>query len=308
MESSARGRRGNRFGLWFFRTLIIAFGLPAAYSWLHVVCLHYLLFDSRARKAAMAYVRRRFPGRGWWWRMGAVYRLLVSQGIVLIDRFYLLAGRGRFDIEVRGRAELEKWLAGGRGFVLLTAHVGSWQVAMTEVSDIGRTVHLLMRPEDNRAVQGTLDMYGAREGIKVISTDGHLGGVVECVRAIAGGEIVSVMGDKAYGAGAADAEFLGGTVRMPFGAFAIAQAAGCPVVVLLTTRTGLRKYLVDFSNVIRPAAATSREKRREMNRCVQEFARILEAYVGAHPYQWFVFEDLWDYSHTPSRVAANGRH
>jgi predicted LPLAT superfamily acyltransferase len=69
-------KRGNALGFWFFTTSLRCLGLRAAYGLLVFVCLHYLLFDRAAVRASLAYVRRRFPGHGWWRQRWDVYRLL----------------------------------------------------------------------------------------------------------------------------------------------------------------------------------------------------------------------------------------
>ena len=146
-------KRGNRLGFWFFRTAVKVFGLGGAYGLLYPVSLHYLLFDRAAVAASMAYVARRFPEHGRLARMLDVYRLFVSQGKSLIDRYYVAAGGPGIDMEMHGYDRIRELLSGGKGLILLTAHVGNWQVAMTALRRLGRTVHLLMRPEDNAAVK-----------------------------------------------------------------------------------------------------------------------------------------------------------
>jgi len=71
----------------FFIIAVRVFGLRPAYGLLYPVCLYYLIFDRAAVRSCLAYVRRRFPLAGALSRLLSVYRLFVSQGIVLIDRF-----------------------------------------------------------------------------------------------------------------------------------------------------------------------------------------------------------------------------
>jgi predicted LPLAT superfamily acyltransferase len=286
-------RRGNRLGLWFFRTAAKWFGLGGAYGLLHFVCPWYLLTDRPLVSAALAYVRRRFPDHGRLRQRFDVYRLFVSQGENLIDRHAVAAGYEGIAVDIRGYDELRDLLAGEKGFILLTAHVGNWQVAMTALQKFGRDVCLLMRPEDNAAVKEALNVDSGGERIEVISTDDGLGGVLAALQALAAGKLISIMGDRPYGFSATPTAFLGGTVRFPHGAFTIAAAARCPVVVLLSAKTGPRRYLVDVSHVL-PAPAGGRGGRdAAVSAAVGEFARVLEGYVAAYPYQWFVFRDIW---------------
>ncbi len=287
-------KRGNRLGFWFFQATIRAFGLRGAYGLLFFVSLHYLVFDRAAVASSMAYVRRRFPDHSAAQKIFDVYLLFVSQGKSLIDRYYAASGPGDIDVEIRGYEKIKELLArGDKGFILLTAHVGNWQVAMTSLRKFGRMVYLMMRREDNAAVKEALNIDSEEETIKILYTDDTLGGVVEALKAINRGHIVSIMGDRTYEYSSAGASFLGGGVRFPYGAFSLAAAAQCPVVVLLSAKVGLKKYITDVSHVIKPLSGARGQKEAEMSAAVQAFAGVLEEYVAHYPYQWFVFRDVW---------------
>ena len=287
-------KRGNRAGFWFFRMAATIFGLRGAYGLLYFVCLYYLIFDHAIVAASMAYVRRRFPDHGALRRMIDVYLLFVNQGKSLIDRYYVVAGGSDIDVNLVGYEKIKDHLADGRkGIIFLTAHVGNWQVAITALRRLNRTVYLMMRPEDNAAVKEALNVDGEQETIRVLHTDGTLGGVIEALKAISQGSIVSIMGDRTYGYDSKEASLLGGTVRFPYGAFSLAAAAQCPVAVLLSAKVGVKRYTTDISHIIDPPAGKRGSKEPEIQACVQEFAGILEAYADRYPYQWFVFRDMW---------------
>lgn len=298
-------KRGNRLGFWFFRTAVSFFGPSGAYPLLYPVCLYYLLFDRAAVASSMAYVKKRFPKMGPLGRALMVYRIFINQGKGLIDRYYVVSGLGRFDIEIQGYDKISDLLEGSeKGFVLLTAHLGNWQLALTVLERFKRRVNLLMRPEENEAVKEALNIdSGGRIG--VISTEEFLGGVVNCVNTLKRGEIVSIMGDRSYGADTVTVDFLGSPARFPYSAFAVATSFGCPVVVLLVAKGPGGKYLVDVSNVIKPARSTRRERENEIKRCVGEFAHIIEDYVLKYPAGWFVFYDIWqDVKDGPETVSS----
>jgi predicted LPLAT superfamily acyltransferase len=151
-----------------------------------------------------------------------------------------------------------------------------------------------MRPEDNRAVKSTLNIDHENNRIRVIAPEQFLDGVVEMMQAISDGNIVSIMGDRSYGDNSIEVDLLGDKVRLPYAAFTIAAAAQCPVVVLLSTKLSVKKYFVDLSHVIMPPVGARGKKHERIRGSVQEFASILEAYAFRHPFQWFIFRDLWN--------------
>ncbi len=286
-------KRGNRLGFWFFHAAIRTFGLTGAYGLLYFVAVYYLVFDRTAVRASLAYIRRRFPLHGRLRRLLDVYLLFVNQGRSLIDRYYVLAGGPDIQIDIVGMDQLREMLGGSRGLILLTAHVGNWQIALTALRKLGKTVHLLMRREDNPAVRASLNIGNEGDTVRILYTDDALGGVIEAMKAIEGGDLISIMGDRAYDFSAMDAPLLDGIVRFPYGAFTIAAAAQCPVVVLLSAKTGTKRYVVDVSKVIDPPSGRREEKQERIRESVTRFAGILQEYAAEHPYQWFVFRDMW---------------
>jgi predicted LPLAT superfamily acyltransferase len=261
---------------------------------LYFICLHYLLFDRQAVSGALAYVSRRFPGSGFFKARLHIYRLFISQGKQLIDRYAAVSGNVLFDIRAEGVEPLIELLRGSQqGFILLTAHVGNWQMALTALKNLNRTVHLVMRAEDNTAVESSLHISKESGFIRLISPEAEMDGVLKIMNALKQGDVVSIMGDRKYNFDALPASFLKDQAYFPYGAFAIAAAAQCPVVVLLSARVSHKKYLVDVSNVLRPRYKGNAGKREQLRGFVQEFAAVLEKYTGQYPYQCFLFHDIW---------------
>lgn len=292
-KNSVERKRGNQLGFWFFRTAARLFGLAGSYGLLYFVALHYLLFDYPLVQASLAYVRRRFPGHGTIRQLFDVYLLFVSQGKSLIDRFALAAGYSDIAMDIQGYEVLANLAHQNKGFIILTAHAGNWQIAMTALGGLNRTVHLMMRPEDNTAVKKNLNIDTEDNTIRIISTNDPLNSVIEAMKVIKQGNIVSIMGDRTYGFSAKEADFLGGSVSFPYGAFSLASALQCPVVVLLSAKVSTNKYVVDVSQVINPPAGVRGQKEQEIEKALQTFADILQQYVTSYPYQWFAFRDIW---------------
>jgi len=271
------------------------FGLTGAYGLLYPVCLYYLLFDRRVVSASMAYMKRRFKTYNIFQRTCGVYRLFLNQGKNLIDRYYAVSGLGQFDIELRGYDRIKNLLSNPKkGAILLTAHVGNWQVTMTALEKLGKMVYLLKTPEENAAVKNSLNIDSENGKVRIISTDKFLGGVIEIIKAVDEGSIVSIMGDRSYGGDTVKVHFMGERAYFPHSAFTIAAAANCPVIILLSAKVATKKYLVDVSHVIEPAYISRARKQEEIKRCVQEYARILEDYTVTYPFQWFIFHDIWE--------------
>jgi predicted LPLAT superfamily acyltransferase len=287
-------KRGNDLGIWFFMVLLRSFGLRGAYGLLYVVSLHYVLFDRALVASTLPYIRRRFPGCAPLRERLHAYRLIVSQGKQLIDRYAAVSGHDVFEVQLEAdEALISKIRDPKKGAILLTSHQGNWQLAMVALGDLGKAVHLVMVPDQNPAMQKIL--YPEEEGgnVGVISPERYLGGVIEIMKVLKKGHLVSIMGDRRYGARAVEVEFLGDKAWFPYGAFSVAASAECPLVVLETAKVSTYRYVVDLTNVLYPRYEGRRDRVGQLQPWVQKFVTLTESFLEEHPYQCFLFRDVW---------------
>jgi predicted LPLAT superfamily acyltransferase len=287
---------GSNFQHNFFYLLIGYGGRQAAYCFLTVVVLFYVLFKPSVRKKADYYLVRRFKRKHFFERLADSYLIYLNLGKALIDRAVIgILGEEKIAMEFKGREVLLALLNEGHGLLLMTAHVGCWQAAMSALRFFSVPVHLLVQREE-----GDIDMHyfehaGMASPYRIIDPGGYMGGVLEMMEVLKKGEVLCVMGDRLFGSGkgAVSVDFLGGKASFPFGAFKIASVTGAPVVVLLSHKSGPDRYKLEVVKIIRvPQCPGKHEK--TFSPSVNEFAQTLESYTIAHPYQFFNFYNMWE--------------
>ncbi|MFH0881103.1 MAG: hypothetical protein V2A34_15435 [Lentisphaerota bacterium] len=285
-------RRGNQLGFLSFEVALRLFGRRGAYGLLSMVALYYLLFDPLARRLAFPYLRRRFPGHTGWRRVVDLYRIIFSQGVSLIDRYRMLITPEAFHQKV-DHYERVRPLAEDRerGFVLLVSHVGNWQALMLALARMNRNITLLMRPEENPLTQEYLRFQAGSQALRMISPDLPMGGVIELTHRFNQGDIIAIMGDRSYDVATLQADFMGAPARFPCGPYQLAAAWECPIAVMFVSKTGVDEYTVDMAEVIR--VERSGNRRENLRRAMQIYARRLQEFAERHPYQVFLFEDVW---------------
>ncbi len=292
-ETIEKTPRGNAIGFWFFKIFLRFGGLYAAYMLLLGVSLHYWLFDKKTVKSSTAYLKRRFPLDSKAVIRLKVYKLIFNQGKQLIDRAAHTAGIVKFDINFMGRDILNEIIASKKGFILLTAHAGNWQLAMTELNMLEKKIFLVILDENNNAVRKALNINDDNSIFGIISPEQHLGGIVPVVKELNCGNAVSYMGDRPYGFESVKIDFMGDKAHFPYGAFAIAAATKVPIVTALASKTGLKTYKVDFTNIIKPEYKSRANKKMQLTEWVQEYADILNNFFQEYPYHCFLFHDVW---------------
>jgi predicted LPLAT superfamily acyltransferase len=269
-------------------------GRRAAYALLYGVVLYYVLLPSVRRKCHY-YLSRRFPEASGWESFWNSYRMILEFGKVLIDRALVgILGPEQVKEKQEGRQELLDLLAEKKGLILINAHVGCWQVAMSALSFVDTPVNLLMQREDGDIDRHYFEHAGIDCPYRIIDPRGYLGGILEMVEVLKRGEVLSVMGDRMLGEdrNGVDIPFLGGMVTMPFSAYKLASATGAPIAVLFSYKSGVGSYALKLYKTIRVPAGLSRDH-NVFKPYVREFAESLELFCAEHPFQFFNFFDMW---------------
>lgn len=279
----------------FFYLMIRLGGRRLAYFMLYFVVAYYVLFSRLPRERAQPYLKRRFPQASGPTLLWHCYRQILEFGKVLIDRAAVgIMGPDSFEVRLDQREELIKLRDENQGMILMAAHVGCWQVAMSALDFLESSVHMLMHRQAGDIDRHYFEHAGIECPYRTIDPAGYLGGTLEMMGVLKQGQIVSVMGDRLLGSdrSAVDVDFMGGTIHVPFSAYKIASATGAPVVVFFTAKEKGNSYSLKLARIIRVPQLPGRSA-ETFRPYAEEFSRALEDYCNEHPYQFFNFFDLW---------------
>jgi lauroyl/myristoyl acyltransferase len=232
---------------------------------------------------------------GWWERQRRIHRTFLTFAWCLSERYERLSTDHSFAVEAEG---LEGWreLADSRqGFILVTAHMGAWEVgSMLPAAEEGRRIHVVREAEtDPRAqefIAGLIRSCGGELYTTHFAEDPQLG--VRLLEALRRDEIVALQGDRPRAGGrTVETRLFGRPYALPVGTAALARAAGVPIVPVFVLRQGRRRYRC----ILRPpiAVAQSADRQRDLAAALNRFAADLESAIRREPHQWFCFRRIW---------------
>lgn len=286
--------RGGRGGVKFFLTALRVLGLRLTYVLLVPPAI-YFSFASPDVPATMDFHRRVFGPQPWWKRRWLVFKHFLSFGRAILDRTAILAGKTRhFSFAFDGEHHLRSAAAEGKGVLLLTAHVGNWEVAGQLLSRLGAPVCVTGFDRESPEIRAMLDRAQARQKFRMIPLTGTATDAIQLVAALRRGEVVAMAGDRAYGSPSARAPFLGGLASFPVGAFVVAAIAGAPLVQVFSLRQRGGHYQFYGLPPVRPHRPPHHERNAYLQTCVAQFAAHLETIVKLDPLQWYNFFPFWE--------------
>ena len=186
---------------------------------------------------------------------------------------------------IEGMGGLEKAARAGRGLVVLTAHLGNWELAGRMLArDGARPMHIVVAAEADPAVERFL--RGGAAPVRFVTRTAPTASL-SLLSALRRGEIVAMQGDRALGTrGDVLQPFFGAPAPFPLGPFVLARAAGAPVVPAFCLLDADRRYriVVGMPSLVEPGGEAA---------ALGRWVAVLEVMVRRHPSQWFNFYDRW---------------
>ena len=213
----------------------------------------------------------------------------------LTERYERLTTDRPFDVSLES---IEHWDAvawSELGFVMVTAHLGMYEVSsMLPTPNGPRHVHLVREPEVEpraqefirecvRSVEGRTSRCTSRATTR--SRDGFPR------RAAPRRNRRRAGGPPARGSRTVEATLFGRPIPLPSGPAALARTAGVPMLPVFAIRTGRRRCRVVFGPPI--TVPRTHDRNADLTEAVGRVAVEVERAVRGAPYQWFVFRELW---------------
>jgi len=287
--------RGGLFGHWFFLQLTRFFGVRPAYLVVYPVSLYFLFAASAARNASRQFLDRALGQTHGLGRLVRTYRHFLSFARTMVDRA-LLATRGKdvFRCEEIGLDYIRASAAEGRGAILLTAHLGNWDLAagLLDGQVAEKLTIVAFRGERERLAKFLEKNLHHSPQIIEVGT-GPLASL-EMVHALRDGGVLAVQGDRPIDKNIVKIPFLGRDAPFPVGPFMLAAVTGAPVIATFSIQVAPASYRFLAQPPMRVAFTNGQDREVQLRTWAQSYVGKLEQLAREHPYQWFNFYDFWD--------------
>ena len=220
------------------------------------------------------------------------YRVFWNFAWTITDNVRFKELRVHPDWEFVGREHFDKLQAHPGGAIILTAHMGNYDLGahlFAETSD--RKIVMVRAPEsdpDTRRYEEDLHERTAAD-LKVDFSTRSSELALDLLEALRRGEIVAIQGDRVTpGIAPLPATLFGKRTYFPAGPFALAMSARVPIHPLFIFRLGRRRYRLVAGapfEVVRTA-----DRGEAFARGIETWTGELESILRCAWYQWFAFE------------------
>lgn len=259
------------------------------YAFTAVFVIPVCLIINKSRVTAYRYFRER---RGYS-KLHAAWSTYVNHclfGQTVIDRFAMFAGK-RFKVTVKGYKDFSCLADKDEGFMMLSAHVGCYEIAgYTLVADKKRVNALVYGSEKATVMNGRKEIFD-HTNIRMIPVEHDMSHLFKINEALSNNEIVSMPADRVIGSHKVlEAMFIGKKAKLPMGPFSVATMRGMEVIAVNVFKTSAMGYTVYVSSLKYDKTVS---RNTQMQQLADSYAKELEKRLEQYPQQWYNFYDFW---------------
>ncbi len=284
--------------MWMLRVLRVAAILtpilPArlGYALCRLAGILLFLVHRDARRNALDNLRHVDP------RLGplAAPRAAARVFITVVTNYYDLLRLRSVDrdaildlVELRGREHLDRALAQGRGVIILSAHLGNFNVVAQYPVLLGYRTAVIAERVQPPELFRYLTRLRSKLGIEVIPPGPAA--LRPILRLLHQNGILLVAGDRHVAGQAHPTRFFDADALLPAGPVLLAMRTGAALIPAYTVRLSTRRSLV----VIEPPIDLVRTGGidRDLAENLARTTRRLEAMIATDPGQWAVLQAVW---------------
>lgn len=281
--------KGTLLGYKIFIFCIKKLGIKAAYSVLIFVAFYYFITQFSSNKVTYYYFRQRqkysFLKAIW-----CVYYSYFVFGQTIIDKTAISAGlRDEFTYEFDGVELLFQLLEEKKGGILISAHVGNFEIAehfFGEI-DLNCQINLVTTDREHSIIKEYIESVTKKSSIKFIIVKDDMSHIFDINNALSNNELICFTGDRYFeGTKSLSEELLGQPANFPAGPFLIASKLKVPVVFV---------YVMKEANLHYHLYARQAEvKHRDVQGVLKAYTNSVETILKKYPMQWFNYFDFWN--------------
>jgi lauroyl/myristoyl acyltransferase len=180
----------------------------------------------------------------------------------------------------------------GRGFLLVTGHVGNWEMGAVTLRRHGLVPAVVGQPELDVDVREMRQSLRDRLGVESIDIGSSMATAFRVRAAVDAGRAVALLVDRAYPEDRVAVPYFGRPTPFLRSPALLARFCRCPILPGFFLRSGDGSYYNVWGEPLEADLSLTPDE--DAARMMGSIAADLERVVRRHPTQWFNFYRFWD--------------
>ena len=212
-------------------------------------------------------------------------------GKYLVDFFVMTKrinkGFLKDSVTISGVENIDEALQKGKGGVILSAHIGHWEMGAAVISLLGYPLSVVALAHKDDKVNALFNSQREFFGTTVIQTTGA---IRRCLDHLKQNRLIAILGDRDFGPHGLTMDFLGRKAIIPKGAALFALKTGAPIIPVFFLRAANDKFHFILGKPINPPSLDGgRVSDQDVEAFIKKYLPLIEEQIRLAPSQWLVF-------------------
>ena len=234
--------------------------------------------------------------------LGAELDALCSENVANFSRmladYFLCAGTDAVAQAAKllhgwgGEEHLAAALERGKGAIVVTGHLGHWELGGLMLARRGLPLTVITLEEPTSELTRWREACRRQLGIKTITVGpGHPFAFMEMIQTLRRNELLAMLVDRPYAGTGTPVDFFGHETEFSTGPALLHQHTGAAVLPAFVLQAGRGGYLTLAEPLIPMEEGASAQAAIAIN--TQRIATVFEDIIRRHPEQWFNYTSIW---------------
>jgi len=192
-------------------------------------------------------------------------------------------------LSFQGDEYLEQAKMRGKGVIIASVHMGSWEIAAAGWASLHGNISMLAEELDPPQLFKWYKKTRSRMGIRVYPL--NRSGLMALIRDLKNGGIVIIAVDRDITGNGTLFNFFGKTTKMPIGAAVLALKTGASILPVYIVRKKDNDILAVGTEPINPKSSGNYQD--DVKNIMEQLLNRMEGFIQKHPEQWHVPHPIW---------------
>lgn len=194
-------------------------------------------------------------------------------------------------VEVEHLDYIDEALKKGNGAILMTAHIGNWEMGGVFLSLLGYPATAIALPHKERPVN---DLFNHQREVKGITVVPMNTSVRKCLETLRKNGLIAILADRDFSNHGEVMDFLGRKALIPKGAAIFSMKTGAPIVPVFIIRKEDNGFHLKIQEPIYPKEVTDGIiEDKDLVEYMKKYTSVVESNILQYPTQWLMFREFW---------------
>jgi Kdo2-lipid IVA lauroyltransferase/acyltransferase len=190
-----------------------------------------------------------------------------------------------------GKQNIAKALEAGKGAIILTGHIGNWEVGGIMLDKAGGETHMVYMPDRFTAFEQARRKARDLRNVHGLPMGSSVDTALRVIRLLSENRIITMKGDRSLNGEGIIVELFGKDTVFPKGPFLVSYISGAPILPAFVVLNHDDRYVPIVEEPIYIERTGDRQS--DIRALTVRMARVIEEYIRRYPDQWYMFYPFW---------------